>query len=214
MDVDVRRAMPRYSEEIKQQAKELYAQGLNQSEVGRQLGVDQKTVCRWVNPEVAELNRENSRRWKQENPERRREYNRRWHQENPEKSRENSRRWKQENPDRYRERHRRWAQKNSERCREKSAFRRAAEKEATPPWLTKEHRKQMRALHAEARRLEKITGTPHHVDHIIPIHAKFDGRGKQTACGLHVPWNLKVIPGPENCSKQCKLPGPEEWTAV
>lgn len=187
-----------YPEEIKQQARELYAQGLNKSEIGRRLGVTQPTVRCWVDPEAAERDRESSRRW---------------HQKNTERSNQRSRRWRQENLARKNELERLWRQKNPERCREKGAFRRAVERQATPPWLTKEHRKQMTGLHAKARRLEKRTGIPHHVDHIIPLRAKFDGAGKQIACGLHVPWNLQVLPGPENCSKHCRLPSPEHWTA-
>ncbi len=227
-----------HSEEVKQKARELHAQGLSQHEVGRRLGVPQQTVCRWVNPEAAERNRErnrqryqenheaaerqreNARRWAQKNPERRRENLRRWQQENPEYSRrwrqenpEYGRQWYQENRERHRESSRRWNQENPEKRREYSSFRRAAQRQATPPWLTEQQRKQMTTLHAKARRLEKRTGVQHHVDHIIPLHAKFDVRGEQIACGLHVPWNLKVMPGPENCSKNCKLPDAEHWTA-
>lgn len=240
----------RYPEEVKQQARELYAQGLSLREVGRRLGVSHHAIRLWldfeaakrkrekdrsryrVNPEPA---RENARQWAKANPERKRENHKQWRKNNPEyyytnreKLREKSRRWyqkhaesrqeyarhyRQKNLERLRERDRLWHKENPEQSRERAAFSRAAKRRATPPWLTPEHRKQMRALHAEARRLKKATGIPHHVDHIIPLQAKFNLRGKQIACGLHVPWNLQVMPGPENCAKNCKLPGPEHWTA-
>lgn len=199
----------RYSEEIKQQARELCAQGLSKLEVGRRLSVSDTTVGRWVNSEVAERHRERYRQWYKQNPERTRERNLQWAQENP----GYRRRWSQENAERQRENIRRWRQENSGLVREYCAFRRAIKKQATPPWLTKKHRKQIAALYTKARRLEKATGLQHQVDHIVPLVAKLNGSGEQIACGLHVPWNLQILPGSENQSKNCRLPESEHWTA-
>lgn len=66
-------------------------------------------------------------------------------------------------------------------------------------------------FYRERDRLAKQTGEAHHVDHIIPLE-------HEKVCGLHVPWNLQVIPAWENCMKLNKLPeefygegGREEW---
>ncbi len=64
----------------------------------------------------------------------------------------------------------------------------------TPSWLTKEHLDQIAYVYAQARDCRVVTGEPYEVDHIIPL------RGKNV-CGLHVPWNLQVLPKDLNSSK-------------
>lgn len=76
----------------------------------------------------------------------------------------------------------------------------AAKTAAMPKWLTKEDRQTMTAIYTESRRLTKATGVVHHVDHIVPL------RGKNV-CGLHVPWNLQIIPANDNLKKGNKFEG-------
>lgn len=84
----------------------------------------------------------------------------------------------------------RWQKRNPGICNYLVALRRARIKRATPPWLTKEHRRQIRSFYLDA---SSRVGE-WHVDHIYPL------RGK-TSCGLHVPWNLRVITADENRKK-------------
>lgn len=76
---------------------------------------------------------------------------------------------------------------------------------ATPPWLTEAMVEEMKVVYLGAR-------DDQHVDHIVPLKGR-------TVCGLHVPWNLQVLSGPENLRKsnshwpdmwgeQCGLPIP------
>lgn len=67
-------------------------------------------------------------------------------------------------------------------------------REATPKWLTREQRNAINKVYMEAVNRQLATGAPHHVDHIIPINGK-------DVSGLHVPANLQVVLGEENCRK-------------
>lgn len=89
-----------------------------------------------------------------------------------------------------RETHRRDPSRALAGCR----LRQAAKLRATPPWLTQEMKQEMRAMYREAKRLAEEHGISYHVDHIEPL------RGVD-ACGLHVPWNLQILTGPQNLSK-------------
>lgn len=71
-------------------------------------------------------------------------------------------------------------------------------KRATPKWLTEEHKQQIKVFYEESSRLTKDTGIKYNVDHIIPING-------EAVCGLHVPWNLRVITETENFKKSNKL---------
>lgn len=65
---------------------------------------------------------------------------------------------------------------------------------ATPKWLNEEQKKNIVDTYEDMRRYRDTTGEEYHVDHIIPI------RGKNV-CGLHVPWNLRVIKASDNIAK-------------
>ena len=69
---------------------------------------------------------------------------------------------------------------------------------ATPPWITPEQKLAMRQLYMQAMNLTRITGERYVVDHIVPLISP-------EVCGLHVPWNLRVITQLENLKKSNKL---------
>ena len=67
---------------------------------------------------------------------------------------------------------------------------------AQPPWVRRE---ELVAIYVIAQRKSLETGIPHDVDHVWPLQ----GKG---FVGLHVPWNLQVIPRTENIRKYNKRP--------
>lgn len=69
---------------------------------------------------------------------------------------------------------------------------------ATPKWLTESQLLHIKCKYQLAAMLNIHGVEKWHVDHIVPI------RG-QDVCGLHVPWNLRVIPAKENMTKGNKL---------
>ncbi len=87
-----------------------------------------------------------------------------------------------------------WKATNKGRVNSYGRGRKSCRKKATPSWLNNEQRDEMANIYEQAVLAEKLTGVPHHVDHIEPLQ----GRDR---CGLHVPWNLQILTAEENVSK-------------
>lgn len=102
--------------------------------------------------------------------------------------------WQQNNKEKY--------AAKSKRCYEKTkhikfawqALARAAKRNAVPKWINEELKQEIQKFYIEARSKTKETGINYEVDHIVPLMG-------ENVCGLHVPWNLRVITRYENRSK-------------
>lgn len=68
---------------------------------------------------------------------------------------------------------------------------RAAKLNATPKWLTKEQLKEIEKIYESCPK-------GYHVDHILPLQG-------ETVSGLHVPWNLQLLPASKNIQKSNKV---------
>lgn len=98
-----------------------------------------------------------------------------------------------------RTRHReKYKQQNPDLYKALTSVRKRRHKHATPPWVTKEQKHAMRQLYLQAMQMTRITGERYVVDHIVPLI-------NPSVCGLHVPWNLRVITQQENLTKSNKL---------
>jgi hypothetical protein len=91
-----------------------------------------------------------------------------------------------------------WKERNTVWVRADTKARRRKHRLATPKWLTQAQKGQIRELYKIAITMTKTTGEQYVVDHIVPLRSEF-------VCGLHVPWNLRVIPRQENLLKSNKL---------
>jgi len=92
---------------------------------------------------------------------------------------------------------------NPELYRELVSLRRRRFRQATPKWLSAEQKMEIRLKYRLAIELSRATGIRHAVDHEIPLQG-------EDVCGLHVPWNLRVITQEENLKKSNKLVAPAE----
>jgi hypothetical protein len=95
----------------------------------------------------------------------------------------------------YRKKHK---EKNPDYYKALTSVRKRRHRDATPKWITTGHKLAMRQLYLQAMELTKLTGERYVVDHIVPLIS-------EAVCGLHVPWNLRVITQEENLRKSNKL---------
>lgn len=94
-------------------------------------------------------------------------------------------------------RNKQYRDKNPHKGLARQAKRRSAKRLAVPKWLTDQQKLEIEFKFLEAKQKSAATGIPHEVDHIEPLQGK-------DICGLHVPWNLRVIPMTQNRSKGAK----------
>jgi predicted amidophosphoribosyltransferase len=94
-----------------------------------------------------------------------------------------------------------YKEQNPELYKALVSVRKRRHRAATPPWVTAEQKLEMRNLYLQAQQLTKITGERYVVDHIVPLIS-------DEVCGLHVPWNLRVITQEDNLKKSNKLLAP------
>lgn len=100
--------------------------------------------------------------------------------------------------ERVKERNRAWSSDNPAKANARVTRRRLEKISRTPAWLTRGMLAEIDCVYAEARRVTLETGIPHEVDHVVPLQGA-------RVCGLHVPWNLEVVPKAVNRSKHNKF---------
>ena len=91
-----------------------------------------------------------------------------------------------------------WKTNNKTQIRADTKARRRKHREATPKWLSRKQRSEIRQIYQIAITMTQTTGEQYVVDHIVPLRS-------EVVCGLHVPWNLRVITQEENLKKSNKF---------
>lgn len=120
-----------------------------------------------------------------------------WVKNNPEKKAEINRSSAKRNKIRRNEQSKSYRKVHKGRVNAENALRRANLKNASPPWLSKEHKEDIKQLYKLAQKFEEIFGLKYHVDHIVPLNG-------ENVCGLHVPWNLQLLESKMNLKKSNK----------
>ena len=134
-------------------------------------------------------------------PQKRREALRRWRAANPDKVKESNRKratakreWAQRNREKTQASKKRWREDNKDYHAAYTRSRKKRMKQATPSWLTPEHQEAIDDIYDQRDIISQLTGVEYHVDHIVPL------KGARV-WGLHVPWNLQLLPADENRRK-------------
>ena len=160
-----------YPDSLKAALTRMWREGWSKKALSRLSGIHPVTLSYWVDPEFRTRRLINNQ--KAEEPEQKKARDRDYYTRNASKRKAYQRQ--------YRRLHRGLVN-------EQNARRRKAVRRATPAWLTKRHKQEIKLLYVEAadKGLE--------VDHIDPLLGR-------TVCGLHVPWNLQLLTAEENRRK-------------
>lgn len=102
--------------------------------------------------------------------------------------------WQQENKEKYSAKSKRFYERTKHTRFASQALARAAKRNAVPKWIDEKLKQEIQKYYVEARSKTRETGSHYEVDHIVPLMG-------ENVCGLHVPWNLRVITRYENRSK-------------
>lgn len=121
-----------------------------------------------------------------------------WAEANPEKVKVKADRYREKNREAHNAYNRAWFAGHSDKRAAYEAKRRATIIQRTPRWLTEDDFWMIEQAYDLAKLRTEMSGFEWHVDHEIPLQGK-------RVCGLHVPLNLSVIPGAENCRKNAQF---------
>jgi len=114
---------------------------------------------------------------------------------NPDKAQNAVKRWCDLNKVQKSRSDRQYRLSNPGKCTAQGAKKKAVLSNRMPKWVTKELLAEIAEFYILAKELQWLSEEKLTVDHIIPL------RGK-TVCGLHVPWNLQILPISLNMAKR------------
>ena len=118
-----------------------------------------------------------------------------WYLANRAKAIQRTADWKKANPEQAKIHAREGNIRNAPTKAMHVANRRAMKASATPAWADHDA---IKSVYKHVPFLDKICGVKHHVDHIIPLNG-------ENVCGLHVEYNLQILPAAINVAKGNRL---------
>lgn len=130
--------------------------------------------------------------WRQKNPEKWANYMKQYHAEHKKAGAAADKRYRESHLEQYSSYQKQYYLNNRPKFFAYAKLREAAKLQASPSWLSSEMKRDIQFFY-------QICPQGFHVDHLYPL------RGT-TSCGLHVPWNLRLVPASVNLSKKNKLP--------
>jgi len=145
------------------------------------------------------LKRESDRRYREKHREELKQKKSEYYQQNRHLISEIKAQKYKENPENTKVRSKKWKEQNRAKHNHNCMLRHTGKLNATPKWLDELMMLVIEEFYDKAIKLEKLTGVKYNVDHIVPLRNK-------VVCGLHVPWNLQLLPARDNFSKNNKLP--------
>lgn len=129
--------------------------------------------------------------WQQRNPEKTLLYKKKYLDENREQIYARLADYRKAFPERRKAAIRAYAAKNKDKICAASRKRQAKKFCALPAWVDNN---EIQIIYEQCSYISRLVAIPHEVDHIVPLQ-------NSKVCGLHVPWNLQIIPTVENRRK-------------
>lgn len=136
--------------------------------------------------------------WSAANPEKVKAAKKKYAEKNKEACRARIAAWREANKEKMTALRKAWRVKNTHKDRAYVRKRQAAKIQRTPNWLTEDDNWLIEETYALAIMRSNMFGFQWDVDHVLPLQGK-------TVSGLHVPWNLQVIPAVINSSKGARV---------
>ena len=149
-------------------------------------------------------NRIRSKEWRDNNKEKIAKNNKKYYQNNKELVSKQNSEYYQSNKETRLQQMSEYQKLNPGKMSAITAKYKASKLDATPEWLTSQNIEDMEQFYVDAKELQWLSEEPLHVDHIIPLQG-------ENVSGLHVPWNLQILPAGLNCSKHNHFDS-EEYT--
>lgn len=134
------------------------------------------------------------KRFEKNNKEKFTEYRAKSYKKHEDKKRAYAKAYREANPEKTKEAVKKYRKANQSHFTRLQMEREKKIQQACPPWMTKADKDWMDDIYKTSKQIKDQYGVDTAVDHIIPIKGK-------TVCGLHVPWNLRVVTRSYNSQK-------------